>query len=98
VERDVDAMDGYDSSELDTLIREMGCLGLSCESNFSSGVIKFRKPITESDLTDLYLILRVRGVLYHRDDDGKAAATVLLELTFVEMGVYACPANSLTTI
>ena len=50
-------------------------------------------PITESDLKDLFLKLRVAGVLYGRDDDGKASATVLLDLTFslprqTEMGKY----------
>ena len=40
------------------------------------------EPLSDSHLEDLYLVTRVCGVLYHRDVDGKAAATVLLEITF----------------
>jgi hypothetical protein len=56
------------------------------------------QEISDSDLERLYLTTRVCGVLYHRDDDGKAAATVLLEVRFflprgVEMGEFCTHAN-----
>ena len=57
------------------------------------------EPLSDSHLKDLYLRTRVCGVLYHRDNDGKAAATVLLEIGFslpkrTEMGKF----NALPTL
>ena len=54
------------------------------------------EPLSDSHLKDLSLHTRVCGVRYHRDIDGKAAATVLLEITFsipqnAEMSQYDTP-------